>query len=99
MALLIGVAVPQLATAALIGSGAKRGLAAGYLAGLLLAAWIAVQLLILQRFLLPPAPCGVPGHRRDPARQDLAEHPNTGDRGPCGPGRTAMTKTACAARE
>ena len=38
VALLIGVAVPQRAAAALIGAGARPGLAAGYLAGLLLIA-------------------------------------------------------------
>ena len=50
VALLTGVAVPQLAAAALIVAGARPGLAAGYLAGLLLVAWIAVQLLILRRY-------------------------------------------------
>jgi hypothetical protein len=59
-ALLIGVAVPQLAAAALIGAGARPGLAAGYLAGLLLVAWIAVQLLILQRyFFFQPVIAGI----------------------------------------
>jgi hypothetical protein len=60
VALLIGVAVPQLAAAALIGSGARPGLAAGYLAGLLLIAWIAVELLILRRyFFLQPVIAGI----------------------------------------
>ena len=60
VALLIGVAVPQLAAAALIGAGARPGLAAGYLAGLLLVAWIAVQLLILRRyFFLQPVIAGI----------------------------------------
>ena len=60
VALLIGVAVPQLAAAALIGSGVRPGLAAGYLAGLLLIAWIAVELLILRRyFFLQPVIAGV----------------------------------------
>ena len=55
VALLIGVAVPQLAAAAVIATGGPRGLAAGYLAGLLLVAWIAVELLILQQyFFLQP---------------------------------------------
>ena len=55
MALLIGVAVPQLASAVVIAMGGPRGLAAGYLAGLLLVAWIAVELLILQHyFFLQP---------------------------------------------
>jgi hypothetical protein len=55
IALLAGVAAPQLAAAVLILAGARPGLAAGYLAGLLLVAWIAVQLLILQRyFFLQP---------------------------------------------
>jgi hypothetical protein len=60
IALLLGVAVPQLAAAALIGSGERRGLAAGYLAGLLLVAWIAVELLILRRyFFLQPVIAGI----------------------------------------
>jgi hypothetical protein len=54
-----GQAVPQLAAAALILAGARPGLAAGYLAGLLLVAWIAVQLLILRRyFFLQPVIAG-----------------------------------------
>jgi len=60
VALLIGVAVPQLAAAALIGVGARPALAAGYLAGLLLVAWIAVELLILRRyFFLQPVVAGI----------------------------------------
>ena len=60
VALLIGVAVPQLAAAALILLGARPGLAAGYLAGLLLVAWIAVELLILRRyFFLQPVIAGI----------------------------------------
>jgi hypothetical protein len=60
VALLIGVAVPQLAAAALIVAGARPGLAAGFLAGLLLVAWIAVQLLILRRyFYLQPVIAGI----------------------------------------
>jgi len=60
VALLIGVAVPQLAAAALIVTGARPGLAAGFLAGLLLVAWIAVQLLILRRyFFLQPVIAGI----------------------------------------
>ena len=60
VALLIGVAVPQFAAAALIVAGARPGLAAGYLAGLLLVAWIAVQLLILRRyFFLQPVIAGI----------------------------------------
>jgi hypothetical protein len=60
VALLIGVAVPQLSAAALIGSGVRPGLAAGYLAGLLLIAWIAVELLILRRyFFLQPVIAGI----------------------------------------
>ena len=59
-ALLAGVAVPQLAAAALIVAGARPGLAARYLAGLLLVAWIAVQLLILRRyFFLEPVIAGI----------------------------------------
>jgi hypothetical protein len=34
-------------------AGARSGLAAGYLAGLLLVAWIAVELLILRRYFFP----------------------------------------------
>jgi hypothetical protein len=60
VALLLGVAVPQFAAAALIGSGARPALAAGYLAGLLLIAWIAVELLILRRyFFLQPVIAGL----------------------------------------
>jgi hypothetical protein len=60
VALLIGVAVPQFAAAALILAGARTGLAAGFLAGLLLVAWIAVQLLILRRyFFLQPVIAGI----------------------------------------
>jgi hypothetical protein len=60
VALLIGVALPQFAAAALIGSGARPALAAGYLAGLLLIAWIAVELLILRRyFFLQPVIAGL----------------------------------------
>ncbi|HTQ89815.1 MAG TPA: hypothetical protein VMK84_10020 [Streptosporangiaceae bacterium] len=60
VALLIGVAVPQLAAAALIVADARPGLAAGYLAGLLLVAWIGVQLLILRRyFFLQPVIAGI----------------------------------------
>ena len=60
VALLVGVAVPQLAAAALIVSGTRPGVAAGYLAGLLLVAWIAVQLLILRRyFFLQPVIAGI----------------------------------------
>jgi hypothetical protein len=59
VALVIGVAVPQLVTAALVTAGGTRALASGYLAGLLLIAWIAIQLLILQRyfFLQPVIAC------------------------------------------
>ena len=60
VALLIAVAVPQLAAATLMLAGARPGLAAGYLAGLLLVAWIAVQLLILRRyFFLQPVIAGI----------------------------------------
>jgi hypothetical protein len=50
----------------------RPGLAAGFLAGLLLVAWIAVELLILRRYFFLQ-----PGHRRhrrrrDPARPALA---------------------------
>ena len=41
-------------------AGARSGLAVGYLAGLLLVAWIAVQLLILRRyFFLQPIIAGI----------------------------------------
>jgi hypothetical protein len=44
----------------LAGAGARSSLAAGYLAGLLLVAWIAVQLLILRRyFFLQPVVAGI----------------------------------------
>jgi hypothetical protein len=60
VALLVGVAVPQFAAAVLIVAGARTGLAAGYLAGLLLIAWIAVELLILRRyFFLQPVIAGL----------------------------------------
>jgi hypothetical protein len=60
IALLIGVAVPQLAAAALIGFGGRPGLAAGYLAGLLLVAWIVAEVLILRRyFFLQPVVAGI----------------------------------------
>lgn len=56
LALLIAVAVPQLATAILIGAGHRWALPAGYLAGAALVAWILVQLLVMQRyFFLQPA--------------------------------------------
>jgi len=59
LALLIGVAVPQLAVAALIAASSRWALAASYLAGLILVAWIAVQLLVLQRyFFLQPVIAG-----------------------------------------
>jgi hypothetical protein len=60
VALLIGVAVPQLAAAALTGAGGRPGLAAGYLAGVLLVAWIVVEMLILRRyFFLQPVVAGI----------------------------------------
>jgi hypothetical protein len=60
IALLIGVAGPQFAAAALIGSGGRSGLAAGYLGGLLLVAWIVVEVLILRRyFFLQPVVAGI----------------------------------------
>jgi hypothetical protein len=55
LALLIGVAVPQLAAAILIAAGHRWAPPAGYLAGAALVAWILVQLLVLQRyFFLQP---------------------------------------------
>jgi hypothetical protein len=55
LALLIGVAVPQLAAAVLIAAGHRWALAASYLAGAALVAWILVQLLVMQRyFFLQP---------------------------------------------
>jgi len=50
IALLAGVALPQLTTAVLIVLADRHAPAAGYLAGAALIAWIAVQLLILQHF-------------------------------------------------
>jgi hypothetical protein len=56
IALLIGVAVPQLTALGLIVSGHRWALAGGYLAGLGLVAWIAVQMLVLQRYhVMQPA--------------------------------------------
>jgi hypothetical protein len=56
IALLIGVAVPQFTALGLIVSGHRWALAAGYLAGLGLVLWIAVQMLVLQRyFIMQPA--------------------------------------------
>ena len=58
-----GVLVPAFAALAVIGlipAGVRPGLAAGYLAGLLLVAWIAVELLILRRyFFLQPVIAGI----------------------------------------
>src|ERR1022692_4049533 len=54
-ALLACVAVPQLTLVVLIAVQDRRALAAGYLAGVALVAWIAIQLLVLQRyFFLQP---------------------------------------------
>jgi hypothetical protein len=54
--LLIGVAVPQFTALGLIVSGHRWALAGGYLAGLGLVLWIAVQMLVLQRyFIMQPA--------------------------------------------
>jgi hypothetical protein len=56
VALLIGVAVPQLAALGLLVSGHRWALAAGYVAGVGLVLWIAVQMLVLQRyFIMQPA--------------------------------------------
>lgn len=55
LALLLGVAVPQLTTAILIAAGHRWALTASYLAGAALVAWILVQLLVMQRyFFLQP---------------------------------------------
>jgi hypothetical protein len=55
LALLAGVAVPQLVAGILIAAGHRRALVAGYLAGAVLIAWILVQLVVLQRyFVLQP---------------------------------------------
>ena len=60
LALLIGVAMPQLAVLALIMTSNRWALAASYLAGLALVAWILVQLLVLQRyFFLQPVIAGM----------------------------------------
>jgi MYXO-CTERM domain-containing protein len=56
VALLIGVALPQFTAFGLIVSGHRWALAGSYLAGLGLVLWIAVQLLLLQRyFIMQPA--------------------------------------------
>jgi len=55
VALLTGVGVPQFTALGLIVSGRRWALAGGYLAGLGLVLWIAVQMLVLQRyFFLQP---------------------------------------------
>ena len=55
LALLVGVAVPQLAAAMLIAAGHRWALPASYLAGAVLVAWILIQLLVMQRyFFLQP---------------------------------------------
>jgi hypothetical protein len=55
-ALLIGVALPQLTALGLIMAGHRWALAGSYLAGLGLVLWIAVQMLVLQRyFVMQPA--------------------------------------------
>ena len=55
LALLVGVAVPQLAAAILIAAGHRWALPVSYLAGAALVAWIVVQLLVMQRyFFLQP---------------------------------------------
>jgi hypothetical protein len=60
LALLIGVAIPQLTVVALIAASHRWALAASYLAGFALIAWIAVQLLVLQRyFFLQPVIAGL----------------------------------------
>ncbi|HEV8222291.1 MAG TPA: hypothetical protein VGQ05_18630 [Streptosporangiaceae bacterium] len=48
--LLAGVAVPQIAVAAMIVTRRRLALVGGYLAGLALVGWIVVQVLALQRF-------------------------------------------------
>jgi hypothetical protein len=59
LALLIGVAVPQLTVVLLTVTARRLALAASYLAGFALIAWIAVQLLVLQRyFFLQPVIAG-----------------------------------------
>ena len=61
-ALLIGVAVPQFTALGLIVSGHRWALAGGYLAGLGLVFWIAVQLLVLQRYsIMQPVIAGAGG--------------------------------------
>ena len=60
LALLIGVAVPQLVLLALILVSNRWARAAGYLAGAALVAWILVQLLVLQHFFfLQPVIAGI----------------------------------------
>jgi hypothetical protein len=52
VALLIGVALPQFSAFGLIVSGHRWALAGSRLAGLGLVLWIAVQLLLLQRYFI-----------------------------------------------
>ncbi len=60
VALLVTVAVPQLAAAVVVWRSARLGAVAGVLAGLALVLWIVVQLLVLQRyFVLQPVIAGL----------------------------------------
>ena len=60
IALLVGVAVPQLAAGWLVASADQRAAIAALAAGLALVVWIAVQLLVLRRyFFLQPVIVGL----------------------------------------
>ena len=60
VALLIGVALPQLAAGWLVASGDRRAAIAALAAGLALVAWIVVQVLVLRRyFFLQPVIAGL----------------------------------------
>jgi len=59
IALLVTVGVPQLVLAALAFAGIRAAIPAGYLMGVGLVAWIAVQLLVFRRyFVLQPVVVG-----------------------------------------
>jgi hypothetical protein len=61
LALLVGVAAPQLAAAILITAGHRWALPASYFAGAALVAWILVQLLVMQRYFFLQPVIGVLG--------------------------------------
>jgi tellurite resistance protein TehA-like permease len=67
IALLIGVTVPQLTALGLLVSGYRWALAGGYLAGIGLVLWIAVQMLVLQRYFFMQPVIAAAGPRGDTA--------------------------------